>query len=200
MAVSKDVQTISFWRGVLPHWEVVDGRYFITIRLAGTLPRSVEEELAAILNEEARDDYVERSRRYFRQLEHWLDASHGAAYLRRADIARAVVSTAQRYEDLGYWYISALVVMPTHIHAFIQCGTLGMSDVLRRFKKYTAREANRMLGRRGKRFWQREWFDHWSRSMQEDDRIISYIRRNPVKGGLVSEAADWPWTIWDSRQ
>jgi putative transposase len=64
---------------------------------------------------------------------------------------------------------------------------------MKRFKKYTGREANRILNRKGQRFWQREWFDHWSRTPQEDDKIISYIRNNPVHAGLVENAEDWPW-------
>jgi hypothetical protein len=31
-------ETIDFWVGRLPHWEVVDGRYFVTIHLAGAIP------------------------------------------------------------------------------------------------------------------------------------------------------------------
>ena len=45
----ESVRTISFWRGVLPHWEIVDGRYFVTLRLANSLPRGVAEDLATIL-------------------------------------------------------------------------------------------------------------------------------------------------------
>ena len=41
----ESVRTISFWRGVLPHWEVVDARYFVTLRLANSLPRGVAEDL-----------------------------------------------------------------------------------------------------------------------------------------------------------
>src|SRR5437588_608980 len=34
MAMLRNPETISFWHGRLPHWEVVGGRYFVTIHLA----------------------------------------------------------------------------------------------------------------------------------------------------------------------
>ena len=33
-------ETIDFWGGDLPHWEVVDGRYFVTIHLRGAIPQA----------------------------------------------------------------------------------------------------------------------------------------------------------------
>ena len=190
----EQIQTVSFWRGVLPHWEVVDGRYFVTVRLANSLPRGVAQDLAAILADASEDTHIERSRQYFRQLEHWLDKNHGAKYLRDHNVAKLVMDTITKYEDLGYWRVMAATVMPNHIHLFFRCESLSVSVVMKRFKKYTAREANRILNRKGKRFWQREWFDHWSRSQQEDDKIISYTSNNPVRAGLVSKPEDWPWT------
>jgi REP element-mobilizing transposase RayT len=191
---SESVQTISFWRGVLPHWEVVDGRYFVTLRLANSLPHRVAEDLATILKDASEQNYLKRSRRYFRELEHWLAANHGELHLEDEAIATMIMDGIAHYEQLGYWHVSAAVVMPNHLHALLHCETLGLSQVMKRFKQYTAREANRKLDRKGKRFWQREWFDHWSRSAQEDDRIISYIRNNPVRAGLVKRPEDWQWS------
>lgn len=191
--MEESVQTLGFWRGVLPHWEVVDRRYFVTVRLANSLPVSVAADLSQILKETSEKDFLARSRRYFRELEHWLDANSGALYLQDERIAEILIDGFAHYERLGYWKVSAATVMPNHIHAFLRCGTLSLSRVMQRFKQYTARESNRVLGRQGKRFWQREWFDHWSRSAQEDDRIISYIRNNPVRAGLVSQPDDWQW-------
>ena len=35
------------------------------------------------------------------------------------------------------------------------------------------------------RFWQDEWFDHWPRSDEQDERIMRYIQNNPITAGLV---------------
>jgi putative transposase len=173
---------------------VVDGRYFVTLRLANSLPHRVAEDLATILKDASEQNYLKRSRRYFRELEHWLAANHGELHLQNEAIATMIMDGIAHYEQLGYWHVSAAIVMPNHLHALLHCETLGLSQVMKRFKQYTAREANRKLDRKGKRFWQREWFDHWSRSAQEDDRIISYIRNNPVRAGLVKRPEDWKWS------
>jgi hypothetical protein len=35
---------------------------------------------------------------------------------------------------------------------------------------------------------------HWVRNPAEFGKIAEYIERNPVKAGLVSQAADWKWS------
>jgi putative transposase len=70
---------------------------------------------------------------------------------------------------------------------------VSLECAMRPFKRRTAHAAKQILGLGRCRFWQREWFDHWSRSPDEDSRIEEYIRRNPVKAGLVSSPADWPY-------
>jgi len=67
-------------------------------------------------------------------------------------------------------------------------------------KGYTAREANRILGRTGQHFWQEESFDHWSRDEDEFFRIIAYIENNPVKAGLVTRPEDWQWSSAAERK
>jgi len=78
----------------------------------------------------------------------------------------------------------------------ISSGLITLDSVLRPFKHWTAREAIRMLRLRTRHFWQRDWFDHWSRSPAEDERISVYIRSNPVKAGLVADWRDWPHASW----
>ena len=187
-------KTVSFWRGSLPHWEVVDGRYFVTLRQAGSLPREVEEELRAQLDGVCEHDWLARSRVYFRRLEAWLDRCRLTdGLLAIPDVARQIETTILTYEEIGYWKVLAYAVMPNHLHLFFRCGSLGLKGVMERFKRATARFIGRLECSAPKPFWQTEWFDHWSRSPQEDDRIESYIRNNPVRAGLVDEPKDWPW-------
>ena len=55
-------KTTGFWVGRLPHWEVEDGRYFITVHLAGAIPAEgcrrlrILAEQSAPLNRKARLD------------------------------------------------------------------------------------------------------------------------------------------------
>ena len=83
--------------------------------------------------------------------------------------------------------------MPNHVHLVLRPqGTL--SAILRWLKTATATRANRVLGKTGEAFWQREYFDHWIRSEKELASVVAYVEANPVQAGLVSKAEDWPWS------
>jgi len=71
---------------------------------------------------------------------------------------------------------------------------IAASRLLESLKGATAREANRVLGRTGERFWQAESYDHWVRDDREFERIVAYIENNPVKAGLVSRPEDYRWS------
>ncbi|MCX7015429.1 MAG: hypothetical protein NTW86_23230, partial [Candidatus Sumerlaeota bacterium] len=68
-----------------------------------------------------------------------------------------------------------------------------LHSIMHSIKGYSAREANRVLGRRGS-FWQREFFDHWARDEAEYARIVDYMDQNPVKAGLCGAADQWKWS------
>ena len=70
-----------------------------------------------------------------------------------------------------------------------------MTDILRLIKGATAREANKILNRRGA-FWQHESYDRVVRDEKELNRIIWYTINNPVKAGLVKNAEDWKWSYY----
>ena len=101
------------------------------------------------------------------------------------------------------------VAMPNHVHVLLlpnaddigECDNqlvVGESNdrasplakIMHSLKSYTAHEANRILRRSGS-FWQRESYDHWVRDDNELERIVDYIRANPVKAGLVERHEDW---------
>jgi REP element-mobilizing transposase RayT len=69
---------------------------------------------------------------------------------------------------------------------------VSLRTITQGLKGYTAREANRLLGRRGA-FWQDEGFDHWMRDEDRYLRCVEYIDRNPVEAGLCGSAEAWPW-------
>ena len=81
-------ETIDFWYGNLPHWEVSDGRYFVTIHLAGAIPpegRDRIHKMAAEAERLSRDDTEGRlnvHRRVFAEMEAWLDRAEYSTHLR----------------------------------------------------------------------------------------------------------------------
>jgi putative transposase len=43
-------------------------------------------------------------------------------------------------------------------------------------------------------FWQKRYYDRNVRDEREFVQKLRYLHRNPVKRGLVKEAADWKWS------
>ena len=43
-------------------------------------------------------------------------------------------------------------------------------------------------------FWQKQYYDRNVRDAREFQVKLRYLRRNPVKRGLVEQAGDWPWS------
>jgi len=79
--------------------------------------------------------------------------------------------------------------MPNHVHVVMQThGDWSLERILHSWKSFTAREANRMLNRRGV-FWQDEYYDHLVRNGDELSRVVRYVLENPARAGLRG----WPW-------
>ncbi len=191
-------KTVAFWTGNLPHWEVEEGRYFVTIHLAGAIPRLGQRRIVEIasslklLGKGQHDENLQTQRRIFREMECWLDTVEYAAHLRRPEAAEIVIEAINHRRDTGVWRVFEHVVMPSHVHLFFELLRTGLKETLENFKGWTARRIAASVGLSQNRFWQREWFDHWSRSDEEDERIVAYIQRNPVKAGLVDNYRNWP--------
>lgn len=209
--MTRKPKTVAYWCGRLPHWEVEDSRYFVTIHLSGSIPaqgRARLRQFAAQLSQVSKHDEPKRlhmQRRIFAEMELWLDRSEWNPHLQRADIADMVAEAIDHRHERGDWQMFDYVVMPTHIHLFCEIGNRGLKYTLEDFKRWTGHQAVKLL--RGSKsrsasgthepFWQREWFDHWSRSDEEDHRILAYIRNNPVKAGLVQRPEQWPYASWN---
>ena len=116
-----------------------------------------------------------------------LDRDPCVRHLLNSEVAGEVQEAVAYRHDCGIWNVFEHVVMPSHLHLFLEVGEGTLKRSLERFKDWTAHRAARIMGLEGARFWQREWFDHWARTPDEEDRICEYIRRNPVRAGLVSD-------------
>jgi putative transposase len=126
-------QTVSFWRGRLPHWEVVDGRYFVTIHLAGAIPEQGQERIHALaaeldtcLNHE-HEQRLKVQRRVFAEMEAWLDRAEQVSYLAERAVAR-VVMEAIAFRQGRVWNMFEYVAMPSHIHLFFELLEAGLKS------------------------------------------------------------------------
>jgi REP element-mobilizing transposase RayT len=104
-----------------------------------------------------------------------------------------VIGALKKGETQGLFQLHAYVVMANHVHVLLD-PNLSIARITRMIKGSTAREANRVLGRTGMRFWQEESFDHWIRNAAGWDRVRRYIEGNPVAAGLVQKPEQWPWS------
>jgi putative transposase len=83
--------------------------------------------------------------------------------------------------------------MPNHVHVLLE-PRAPVRGITAGIKGASAREANRMLRRQGKPFWQEESFDHWVRNSAQFEKIRAYIENNPVKAGLATSPEKWQWS------
>ncbi|MCC5840370.1 MAG: transposase [Opitutales bacterium] len=180
------------WRRRLPHWEVRGGRYFITIRCAGSLPIALQRRLESLClpieNKATEERAIETQQRsYFRLLEKYLDEGSGFAPFATPSVARSGLQSMRRAFEKEGWAVGPIVMMPNHSHVIVrQLSDGDLECVMKRVKGRVARETNALLGRSGK-FWQREWFDRLIRDDAEYARTARYIRNNPVKAHLAAE-------------
>jgi REP element-mobilizing transposase RayT len=209
-----------FYRRKLPHWHPNGAMFFITFRLAHSLPVHLIHELE---NEREREREKIRSRfggiqqseelyklekKYFGRFDSWLDRclTESPRWLEQKNIASIVADEIHALDGERYRLI-AYCIMSNHAHLAIDTAEnpvtpthMGvtapypLTDTLKRLKGRTARYCNQALGRSGS-FWHHESYDHVIRNQREYDRIIWYILNNPVKAGLVEKWEDWKFTF-----
>ncbi len=165
-------------RGYLPHFDSTETIQFVTFRLADSLPASVAESLA--------------------ETDHRLDAGLGACWLKDPAVA-AFAQDALLHFDGTRYRLLAWCIMPNHVHAVMEVAHgYQLGAIVRSWKSFSASQANRIIGRTG-RFWHRDYFDRFIRDDGHLHRTIDYVENNPVKAGLASAPAVWPWSSAHER-
>jgi hypothetical protein len=144
-------------RGYLPHLKAENASYFVTLRLADSLPKDVVVAMKRGAEERLRSEAKARNheeclklerqvnRDYFRKLEKWLDAGHGACWLRQSEIAALVSGAFAHFRNERY-VLHAWVIMPNHAHVVVQpLPGNTLSIILQSWKSYTSKEAAKLL-------------------------------------------------------
>ena len=131
------------------------------------------------------------SDRWRTRIEQYLDEGHGACWLRDDRIAQLVQNALLKFDGERYRQL-AWVIMPNHVHALIEVfDGYPLDRVVHSWKSFTAKQANKILRRRGK-FWSADYFDRFIRDDEHLSAVVTYIEENPVKAGLVHAAREWP--------
>ena len=88
------------------------------------------------------------------------------------------------------WLVGRYVILPDHVHFFCAPNSREAPS-LEVWMRYWKSIATRNLGEPGGSLWQRH---HWNRQLRKSesyDDKWEYVRSNPVRHGLVSEADAW---------
>jgi REP element-mobilizing transposase RayT len=191
--------------GKLPHILQENAWYFITFRLADSLP----EEKIKLLNEE-RDEWLKRhgnrlntltedkKKEYYRlfseRVEEWMDAGYGSCILRDEEVARIIADALLYYNNQRY-ILNEWVIMPNHVHMLIKpIGGHKLFDILHSLKSYTAHKINELTGRKGQ-VWMHESYDHIVRNERAFEAIKNYIKQNPQKAGISLPDYCCSWNV-----
>ena len=172
----------------LPHWEQEGCAYFVTFRLADSIPdhqlAKLREDLAAWNQHHPQPwdytTYQEYQLRFHEGPEKWLDEGHGECLLARPEL-RAIVADSFHHFDGERYLLDAFVVMPNHVHViFKPLAGHQVSEILHSWKSFTAKEINKASNRSGT-FWQAESYDRIIRDWDNLVQIRDYIAHNPAK-------------------
>ena len=184
----------------LPHWEQDGCAYFLTFRLADSLPVSLLSDWR-----EERDQWMKwtphpwtpaQEAEYYKRFsgteERWLDALHGSCSLADPHVRARVAETLFFPADgLTCW---SGVVMPNHVHLLCSIGGRTLGNVIGAWKGRSARQANLVRESTGA-FWSKDYFDRLVRDTDHFRRCARYIRRNPEKAGVGNDK----FTLLESR-
>jgi len=192
-------EPVAFLTGDLPHWRQEGATYFVTFRLADSLP---EEKLAEWRKE--RDEWLgqhpephdsatrrEYYDRFPQRLQQWLDAGTGSCVLDLPEV-KEIVEKALRHFDGDRYRLDEFAVASNHVHVLVSpFGKHQLSEILHSWKSFTAHEILKVeaASRRLSEFknqrrdasatitvWQKESFDHIVRNPASMEKFREYIR------------------------
>ena len=196
---------MSVYRGSLPHWRQGGATYFVTFRLADSIPRSVvlrwQETRKAWLEKNGlanETDPAEIQRTYQAihpkertrferemagELLMELDQCHGECLLAQPETADIVRDSLLKFDGERY-RCGDFCIMPNHVHWLcLPITPWHLDKTLQSIKSFTAKSINRVLRRTGP-VWQRESFDRIVRDREELNRTRLYIAANPRKARI----------------
>ncbi|MBE7498673.1 MAG: transposase [Verrucomicrobiaceae bacterium] len=201
--------------GHLPHWRQEGTMYFITSRLADSMPQEKLREWHqqrenwlqshGIADITQLDSLSETERHEFHTVftakwHDWLDQGRGECHLRLTHLRELLIqrlfATQEPSCELDAW-----VIMPNHLHALVTPTGKTLGEVVRVWKGGSASDINKALNRTGT-LWQAEPYDHIVRSEAQTQHYRRYIAENPIKAGLKEGeyACGLGKVVWASAQ
>lgn len=174
--------------GNLPQWLQDGTTYFVTFRLADSLPQeklnqwSEEQEEWLRTHPEPHDEVMRREfyEHFPHRFQQWLDQGMGSCILSKTKF-RMVVEDALTHFDGEQYNLGEFVVMPNHVHLLLNpFSNYALSEILYGLKVYMAKKINALLADPLESVWSVDSFDHMARSPEQIEKIRKYIQGNPT--------------------
>jgi len=178
-------------RNHLPHWRQDRATYFLTFRLADSIPAMKlnqwrEERVQWCLNHPKPwepDVEEEYHRRFSTAIDRHLDQGHGSCVLRDPMTAE-IVAGAFRHFDQHRYLLHSWVIMPNHVHLLLTLeASQLLAPIVASWKRFTALRIHHQTQSSGS-LWQKDYFDRIIRDWDHFANVARYLRRNPVKANL----------------
>jgi Rad3-related DNA helicase/REP element-mobilizing transposase RayT len=175
----------------LPHWRQSGCTYFVTFRLADSIPQDAMDQwelernkwIATHPEPHSESNRAEYHKLFTEQFHAWLDNGMGCCCLNNPAISK-IVEDAIRHLDGERCQLFDFVIMPNHVHIIVRpINGFFLEEILHSWKSFTAHAINTALNRTGA-VWQAESFDCIVRNAAHLEKIASYIKNNPVKARL----------------
>lgn len=187
---------IQIYQGNLPHWQQEHVWYFVTFRLADSIPAEVAEQIKAEREawlkknpngkegKYSKEQLKEYNSLFSDRIESLLNDCKGSCILRNREIADIVKKAIEHFNKQRY-VLDEWVIMPNHVHVLLKpLSENKLDEILHSWKSFTANEINKALGKKGQ-VWMHESYDHIVRNEKALHTIRNYIRQNPVKAKLA---------------
>jgi REP element-mobilizing transposase RayT len=184
---------LEIFYGDLPHWRQEGVVYFVTFRLADSLPqdklKQLRDDRATWLklnknkNEFSKEDWNTYNYLFHERIEKWLETGYGSCVLKQKNILQIIVNTLKYFEGKKY-VLDSFVIMPNHIHIIVTpLAGFTLSQITHSWKSFSANQINKVLEQKGQ-LWCHESYDHIIRNEESLIEIRKYIKLNPSKAGI----------------
>ena len=189
-------------RNNLPHWQQTGATYFVTYRLADSIPKELTDrwrsDRASWLKKNPEPWSPETEAEYHgtfsAEIDRMMDACHGSCLLREKEFQEVMEESFLHFQGTRY-FIHSRVVMPNHVHVlFTLSEGIKLESVVSTWKRHTARMINTALSAEGA-LWQKDYFDRIIRDWKHFSNVARYIRRNTEKASL----RDGEYTLWEDE-
>lgn len=133
---------------------------------------------------------------FFLRYDELLDTGRqGPTFLADPVIQRYLIDSWLHLQRLRLVSLLAVCIMPNHVHVILSHyyaeGQRSLDPILRRHKRFTGKQINERLDRKGRRVWAQRQFD-WKLRGKMLESAMLYLVGNPVRAGLVPSWRDWP--------